>query len=93
MLTPSFVGATKSSSKDKDNDAFRLGDMETNAKLGRKQIQAKMMLQLTQTDPVCAKRVMGVWQQMLETTIKDKSKSFANLEEYLEFRIIDTGAP
>ncbi|KAK3399185.1 isoprenoid synthase domain-containing protein [Sordaria brevicollis] len=86
-----------SSSKDgNDNDAFSLGDMETsqqNAKLGRKQIQAKMMLQLTQTDPVCAKRVMGVWQTMLETTKKDKSKSFADLEEYLEFRIIDTGAP
>ncbi|KAK3953400.1 hypothetical protein QBC32DRAFT_313039 [Pseudoneurospora amorphoporcata] len=52
-----------------------------------------MMLQLTQTDPVCAKRVMDVWQQMLEATIKEKSKSFANLgEEYLEYRVIDTGA-
>ncbi|KAK1780886.1 hypothetical protein QBC45DRAFT_390942 [Copromyces sp. CBS 386.78] len=37
---------------------------------------------------------MDVWQQMLETTVKDKSKSFSNLgEEYLDFRVIDTGAP
>ncbi|KAJ4398409.1 geranylgeranyl pyrophosphate synthetase [Neurospora sp. IMI 360204] len=92
FLHDSVVEVAKDDAK--HNDAFSLGDMETshqNAKLGRKQIQAKIMLQLTQTDPVSAKRIMGVWQTMLETTIKDKSKSFANLEEYLKFREIDAG--
>lgn len=30
---------------------------------------------------------------MLATTLKQKSKHFFNLEEYLTFRIVDTGAP
>lgn len=51
------------------------------------------MLGLTTTDKVCAERVMDVWKTMLSTTLKDKTKRFANLEEYLDFRIIDTGAP
>jgi hypothetical protein len=62
-------------------------------KEGRKQIQAKMMLGLTSTDEACAERVMDVWKTMLSTTLKDKSKEFTTLEEYLDFRIIDTGAP
>jgi hypothetical protein len=62
-------------------------------KEGRKQIQAKMMLELASTDKVCAERVMDVWKAMLSTTLKDKAKDFATLEDYLDFRIVDTGAP
>jgi hypothetical protein len=62
-------------------------------KEGRTQIQAKMMLGLTSTDKVCAERVMRVWKTMLSTTLKDKAKDFTTLEEYLDFRIVDTGAP
>lgn len=51
------------------------------------------MLGLTSTDEACAERVMDVWKTMLSTTLKDKSKEFTTLEEYLDFRIIDTGAP
>lgn len=62
-------------------------------KEGRKQIQAKMMLRLLSTDRVCAECVIDVWKAMLSTTLKDKSKEFTTLEGYLNFRIIDTGAP
>jgi hypothetical protein len=51
------------------------------------------MLQLTSTDKVCAERVMDVWRTMLATTRADKCKDFATLGEYLDFRIVDTGAP
>jgi hypothetical protein len=36
---------------------------------------------------------MEAWKTMLSTTLRDKSKDFADLDEYLDFRIIDTGAP
>jgi hypothetical protein len=60
---------------------------------GRKQIQAKMMLQLASTDKTAAKRVTDVWKVMLSTTLRDKSRAVGSLDEYLHFRIVDTGAP
>jgi hypothetical protein len=30
---------------------------------------------------------------MLSTTLRDKAKDFSDLDEYIDFRIIDTGAP
>ncbi|GAB1315557.1 geranylgeranyl pyrophosphate synthetase [Madurella fahalii] len=79
-----------------NSDEFRLGEAERtqrNVQTGRKQIQAKMMLQLLRTDKACAERVIKVWKIMLATTLKHKSDSFSSLEEYLDYRIIDTGAP
>ncbi|KAF2202999.1 geranylgeranyl pyrophosphate synthase [Delitschia confertaspora ATCC 74209] len=64
-----------------------------NPLLGKKNIQAKIMLLLSQTDKECTKRVMQVWEEMLSTTLKDKNKAFRSLKEYVDFRIVDTGAP
>ncbi|KAK4120553.1 terpenoid synthase [Parathielavia appendiculata] len=78
------------------DDDFTLGKGESviaKVKNRRKQIQAKMMYQLNATDKVCAARVMDAWKTMLSTTLRGKDKGFSNLEEYLDFRIIDTGAP
>lgn len=55
-------------------------------------MQAKMMTQLTSIDKVCTERVKQVWGEMLTTTLRDKDRGFASLEEYLEFRIVNTGA-
>ncbi|KAM7196549.1 Isoprenoid synthase domain containing protein [Rhypophila sp. PSN 637] len=80
----------------KDGDDFSLGEREITeetVKSGRKQIQAKMMLQLTSMDRVCAERVLDVWKTMLSTTRTDKTKDFSTLDDYLDFRIVDTGAP
>lgn len=52
-----------------------------------------MMTQLTATDKACAQRVKRVWQEMLSTTLRDKDRQFMSLEDYVDFRIIDTGAP
>jgi hypothetical protein len=52
-----------------------------------------MMTQLESTDKACTERIKYVWHEMLSTTLRDKDKQFASLEEYVDFRIIDTGAP
>jgi hypothetical protein len=61
--------------------------------LGKTQIQAKMMMQLASTDKACTERVKRVWQEMITTTLCDKDKQFASLDKYVDFRIVDTGAP
>jgi len=62
--------------------------------MGTKQMQSKMQLTLLKTDPACAKVVIEAWREMVATTAElDKKKMFGNLEEYVEYRIIDTGAP
>ena len=53
-----------------------------------------MMLELLSIDPVCAEVVLDSWKTMIATTAKqDKAKPFSNLDEYVDYRIIDTGAP
>lgn len=80
-------------------DGFSSDEHETaaknarNVKNGRKQVQAKIMLQLNQTDKVCAERVMDTWKVMLSTALRDRGENFSNLKEYLEFRIIDSAGP
>jgi hypothetical protein len=63
------------------------------AQSGIRSMHEKIMNQLIQTDETCAKRIAKVWKEMIATTIKDKSVSFNSIEEYLEFRMVDTGAP
>ncbi|KAK6502357.1 hypothetical protein TWF506_002938 [Arthrobotrys conoides] len=57
---------------------------------GAKQLQSKILLELVETDPDCGWQLVEKWQQMVSTTITH-SKNFRNLDEYLEFRILDTG--
>jgi hypothetical protein len=61
--------------------------------LGRKQIQAKMMMQLTAVDEERAKHVERKWREMIATTLRYKDTHFDTLAKYVEFRIVDTGAP
>jgi hypothetical protein len=56
-------------------------------------MQAKMILELTKTDGACVSRVMDVWKTMIATTLRDQTTDFSSLEEYVEYRIVDTGAP
>ncbi|EGX49003.1 hypothetical protein AOL_s00079g224 [Orbilia oligospora ATCC 24927] len=57
---------------------------------GAKQLQSKILLELLETDLDCGKQLVEQWQEMVSTTITH-SKNFNNLDEYLEFRILDTG--
>ncbi|KAL4771843.1 isoprenoid synthase domain-containing protein [Aspergillus nidulans var. acristatus] len=62
--------------------------------LGTKQIQSKMLLELLSIDTPCAEVVIDSWKTMISTTAKqDKQRVFRNLDEYVDFRIVDTGAP
>ncbi|KAL4758128.1 isoprenoid synthase domain-containing protein [Aspergillus foveolatus] len=62
--------------------------------LGTKQIQSKMLLELLSIDAPCAEVVIDSWKTMISTTAKqDKNRVFRNLDEYIDFRIVDTGAP
>jgi hypothetical protein len=62
--------------------------------LGTKQIQSKMIMELLSIDKLCAEIVIDAWKTMIATTAKlDKTRPFSNLEEYVDYRIIDTGAP
>ncbi|CAN9449237.1 unnamed protein product [Alternaria alternata] len=65
----------------------------TNPALGKTQVQAKIMIQLASIDHACTERVKSVWKEMIDTTLRDKNKCFTHLEEYVNFRMIDTGAP
>lgn len=61
---------------------------------GTKQIQSKMLLELLSVDPLCANVVIEAWKKMVETTAtRDKTCIFDNMEDYVDYRIIDTGAP
>ncbi|KAF3083605.1 hypothetical protein TWF102_000627 [Orbilia oligospora] len=57
---------------------------------GAKQLQSKILLELLETDLDCGRQLVEQWQEMVSTTITH-SKNFNNLDEYLEFRILDTG--
>lgn len=61
---------------------------------GTKQIQSKMLLELLSIDSTCANVVIEAWKEMVGTTAsRDKTKIFDNMDDYVEYRIIDTGAP
>lgn len=62
-------------------------------KEGRERVQARMMIQLASTDAACTKRVKHVWKEMINTTLRDKDTHFDRLDAYVDFRIVDTGAP
>ncbi|RAH78110.1 geranylgeranyl pyrophosphate synthase [Aspergillus japonicus CBS 114.51] len=61
---------------------------------GTKQVQSKMLLELFAIDSTCAQVVLDSWKTMINTTAtKDKTRAFRDWEEYVDYRIIDTGAP
>ncbi|PLB50378.1 geranylgeranyl pyrophosphate synthase [Aspergillus steynii IBT 23096] len=62
--------------------------------IGTKQIQAKMMLDLLLIDKPCGEAIINEWKRMVKTTAGlDKARHFKNLDDYIEYRIVDTGAP
>ncbi|KAL4899449.1 hypothetical protein BDW74DRAFT_171497 [Aspergillus multicolor] len=80
-----------------DTDNIALDETEyrtVRSILGTKQIQSKMLLELLSIDAPCAEVVIDSWKTMISTTAKqDKKRVFDDLEEYVDYRIIDTGAP
>ncbi|KAK6524150.1 hypothetical protein TWF694_005811 [Orbilia ellipsospora] len=61
---------------------------------GLKKIMSKAQLELMKIDPVCAVAVMQPWNDMLSCAFdrfKRKDQEFKNLDEYIDFRVIDAG--
>jgi hypothetical protein len=51
-------------------------------------------LELLSIDKACAEVVIASWKEMIATTAsRDKSCIFDKIEDYVDYRIIDTGAP
>ncbi|KAJ5813261.1 geranylgeranyl pyrophosphate synthase [Penicillium pulvis] len=84
-------------SLDEGNDNIVLNETEyrtVRSTTGTKQIQSKMLLELLEIDKPCAEVVITAWKEMVATTAsRDKSCIFNGIEEYVDYRIIDTGAP
>ena len=50
------------------------------------------MMQIMSMDKVCAERAIQTRKDMLVRTDQDQGKGFTNLEEYAEYRMVDSGA-
>ncbi|KAF5246881.1 hypothetical protein FAUST_1066 [Fusarium austroamericanum] len=68
-------------------------ESEAQAEAGLRLLYERCISRLLQVDEVCAKRIAKTWKNAIETTTKDKNVDFQSIENYLEFRMIDTGAP
>jgi hypothetical protein len=66
---------------------------DTDPALARVQLQAKILTLFTSIDSACTERVKRKLKEALAMTLRDKNKHFDSLERYLEFRIVDSGAP
>ncbi|KAJ9273363.1 hypothetical protein DTO212C5_437 [Paecilomyces variotii] len=97
FLYDNVVESAAKSTWNPHGDDISLDDTEyrtVKSVIGTKQIQSKMLLQLLSIDTPCAEVVIDSWKTMVSTTAKqDKSRIFENLDEYVDYRIIDTGAP
>ncbi|RDW83563.1 bifunctional terpene synthase/polyprenyl synthetase family protein [Aspergillus mulundensis] len=97
FLYDNVVESAARSTLNMDTDNIALDETEyrtVRSVLGTKQIQSKMLLELLSIDAPCAEVVIDSWKTMISTTAKqDKKRVFDNLEEYVDYRIIDTGAP
>jgi len=61
--------------------------------LGKKKLRAKMTRELLAVDPVRGRDCLAEWQNMIDTTHREKKTEFANVDEYVDFRVVDCGAP
>ncbi|KAL4876926.1 isoprenoid synthase domain-containing protein [Aspergillus karnatakaensis] len=97
FLYDNVVESAAKSNINMDADNIALDETEyrtVRSVLGTKQIQSKMLLEMLSIDAPCAEVVIDSWKTMISTTAKqDKKRVFDNLEEYVEYRIVDTGAP
>ncbi|KAJ5670875.1 isoprenoid synthase domain-containing protein [Penicillium longicatenatum] len=97
FLYDNVVESVSKVSLDEGTDNIVLNETEyrtVRSTTGTKQIQSKMLLELLATDKPCAEVVIAAWKEMVATTAsRDKSCIFDSIEEYVDYRIIDTGAP
>lgn len=65
----------------------------TKDRIRRRQLQAKMAVELLDTDTEKGTECLQLWKEMSDTFVQIRSLQFDTLDEYLSFRIIDAGCP
>ncbi|KAF4966749.1 hypothetical protein FSARC_5614 [Fusarium sarcochroum] len=73
------------------------GDTGRNAKskdhVKRRQLQAKMAMELMEVDKKHAKETLRLWKEMSDVFVQIRDRKFTDLDQYLEFRAVDAGCP
>lgn len=59
----------------------------------RRQLQAKMAVELMDVDKDQAKEVLRLWKEMSETFVQIRDRVYTNMEDYLKMRAVDAGCP
>lgn len=59
----------------------------------RRQLQAKMVMELMEMDKEQAKKCLRLWKEMSDVFVEIRDMDFATLDYYLKFRVVDAGCP
>lgn len=59
----------------------------------RRQLQAKMVMELMEVDKEQAKETLRLWKEMSDVFVQIRDMKFTVLDDYLKFRVVDAGCP
>ncbi|KAM0315332.1 hypothetical protein ACHAPQ_011604 [Fusarium lateritium] len=59
----------------------------------RRQLQAKMVMELMEVDKEQAKETLRLWKEMSEVFVQIRDMKFTTLDPYLKVRVVDAGCP
>ncbi|KAI1771877.1 isoprenoid synthase domain-containing protein [Hypoxylon cercidicola] len=59
----------------------------------RRQLQAKMVMELMEVDKEQAKKCLRLWKEMSNVFVEIRDMDFTALDDYLKFRVVDAGCP
>ncbi|EFQ93661.1 hypothetical protein PTT_08883 [Pyrenophora teres f. teres 0-1] len=94
MMEYLFLDDTNVDNNRPDHDYYDHERQEwKNVAQGTAQIQAKMFTQFASIDNECAARVKRTLGEVNAVIKRDKDKHFDSMERYLDFRMVDSGAP
>lgn len=59
----------------------------------RRQLQAKMAVEMLDLDIVQGKECLRLWKEMSDVFVEIRDLNFTKIEDYLHFRVVDAGCP
>ncbi|KAK8101989.1 polyprenyl synthetase [Apiospora kogelbergensis] len=59
----------------------------------RRQLQAKMVMELMDVDKTKAKECLRLWREMSDVFVQIRDLKFTVLDDYLKYRVVDAGCP
>jgi hypothetical protein len=59
----------------------------------RRQLQAKIVMELMEVDKEQAKETLRLWKDMSEVFVQIRDMKFTTLDPYLKVRVVDAGCP